>query len=692
MTSDRDHPARKIVGRTLTRAVTPEQINRQADGGLRRLGSIREIDQSDRTVDIAFSSETPVERWFGDEVLVHTAAAVRMERMNDGAALLMDHDRRDQVGVVEEARIDSDGVGRCKVRFGKGARASEIFQDVIDGIRRQISVGYLVHTIEIEMRDGEPDLVRVTDWEPYEVSFVSVAADPTVGVGRSQDGRDAPEARPRAAGQDDHTSNPAARPPEGRASRKGQHMKTRIMRNEAGQLVRAKVDEDGKIVETLEVLEEPGAETQAARTAAQEEERARVSELRRLGEQYGESELALEMIGDSRTAEDMREALLKRMSERTDATLSRSHDIGMTQQDTQRFSFNRLIRAMAEPSSRAAQEAAKFEMEACEAAARETPGGGKGFVVPTDVLRAPLTPSNSLQRGPVNTSVSGASPGDTGGFSIATDLMAGSFIEMLRNRTVFMRLARTMQGLQGNIEIPGQARGPSGYWVTNEDDAATEDQFDLRQIAMSPKTVAATTQLTRLYILQSSMDAEAFTRDNLAIAMAETIDLAGFYGSGIGGQPKGIVNYTGVNAVDFDDASGADTTDMPTYADVVEMETAIAADNADIGTMAYVMGAAMRGHLKTTEKFSGSNGMPIWEPGNTVNGYSTEVTNQIAAGDLFFGAFNQAIVGMWGGLDLLADPFSRSTRGKLQVTAFQSIDIALRHEQAFSYGTDATST
>ncbi len=649
---------------------------------------MRSIDQAGRTVEVAFSSETVVERWFGDEVLVHTADAVRLERLNDGAALLMDHNMRDQVGVVEEARIDGDGVGRCRVRFSQSARASEIFQDVIDGIRRQISVGYLVHTIEIEVRDGEHDLVRVTDWEPYEVSFVSVAADPTVGVGRSRNGSDAPEAPRTDTGQGGSTSNPAGSPPEGRASRKGQHMKTRIMRNEAGQLVRAKVDDDGSIVETIEILEEAGAETQAARTAAQQEERARVSELRRLGEQYNAPDLALEMIGDSRSAEDMREALLERMAQRTDATLSRSHDIGMSQRETQRFSFNRLIRAMAEPTSRAAQEAARFEMEACEAAAREAPNGGKGFVVPTDVLRAPM----AQQRAPVNTTVTGTNPGDTGGFAIATDYLGGSFIDMLRNRTVFMRLARPMQNLEGNVEIPGQSLAPSGYWIANEDDESTEDTFDLRQIAMSPKTVAAFTELTRQFILQTSLDAEAFTRMNLAIAMAETIDLAGFYGTGSGGQPKGIVNYTGVNAVDFDDGSGADTTDMPTYADVVEMETAIAADNADIGSMAYVMGAPMRGHFKTTEKFAGSNGQTIWEPGNTVNGYATEITNQVAAGDLFFGAFAQAAVGMWGGLDLLADPYTHSRRGRIRVTAFQSVDIALLHEQAFAYGTDATAT
>jgi hypothetical protein len=120
------------------------------------------------------------------------------------------------------------------------------------------------------------------------------------------------------------------------------------------------------------------------------------------------------------------------------------------------------------------------------------------------------------------------------------------------------------------------------------------------------------------------------------------------------------------------------------------MESAIAGDNADVNSMAYAMGSGMRGHMKTTERFSGSNGMPIWENGNTVNGYRSEITNQIAAGDLFFGNWADVIVGMWGGLDITVDPYSNSKKGRLRVVTMQDVDILLRRVESFCYGADAS--
>ena len=120
------------------------------------------------------------------------------------------------------------------------------------------------------------------------------------------------------------------------------------------------------------------------------------------------------------------------------------------------------------------------------------------------------------------------------------------------------------------------------------------------------------------------------------------------------------------------------------------METEISADNADVASMAYVMGSGMRGHFKTTEKFSGSTGATIWEAGNTVNGYRTEVTNQIVAGDLFFGNFADAMIGMWGGLELNADPYTHSAKGRLRIVAMQDVDFVLRRVESFCYGADTS--
>ena len=629
--------------------ITAEQINAEAGkrGGIFRNAAIREIDQEARTVQLAFSSEAPVQRWFGDEVLSHEAGAMRLARMESGAALLVNHDWDDQIGVVESIEIGSDRVARALVRFGRGERASEIFQDVIDGIRKQVSVGYSVYKVEVESRKGQPDLVRVTDWEPYEISIVSVAADPSVGVGRSAD----------TGKRDEATENTATH-----------HTQEAEM-----------ADENKTPAAPAATIDEA-----AIRAAGTEAERTRVRTILEMGRAYDAADLAGDFARDGKSPEDFQRALLDKMAKRNAKPLAEATetdaDIGMTAREVREFSFTRALRALANPTDRAAQEAAGFEFEASRAAAKVANKEPEGLLVPADVLRRAL-----------NTSTSGSADGDTGGYSVATDLMAQSFIDMLRNRAVAMQLGTPMGGLVGNVTIPRQASGATGYWI-GEDGDATEDGLEMDQIGMNPKTVAAYSEITRRLLMQSSLDVEALVRRDLATALALTIDKAFFYGSGSSNQPTGIKNVTGINAVDFGGSgAGAGAGALPTYAEVVAMESAIAADNADVAQMAYVMGSGMRGHFKTTQKFTGGGDTgTIWEPGNTVNGYRTEVTNQITAGDLFFGNFADAIIGMWGGLELNADPYTHSTKGRLRIVAMQDVDFVLRRTESFCYGADTS--
>jgi len=150
------------------------------------------VDEDTRTVNLAFASDKPIQQWswevydYMELALSMKKGAMRTDRLKSGAPLLMDHDTRDVVGVIEAFSIDKDGMARADVRFGKGTRASEVYQDVIDGIRQNVSVGFMVHEMHLEKeRKGQPNLYRSDDWEPYEVSIVSVPADISVGVGRS---------------------------------------------------------------------------------------------------------------------------------------------------------------------------------------------------------------------------------------------------------------------------------------------------------------------------------------------------------------------------------------------------------------------------------------------------------------------------------------------------------------------------
>jgi HK97 family phage major capsid protein/HK97 family phage prohead protease len=663
------HLDQDIIGSYLTRDLTPDQINATGGGrsGLFRMSSVREIDVEARTVELAFSSEAPVSRWFGEEVLVHDAGAMRTERLEGGLPVLVNHDWDDQVGITVSFEVGSDRVGRAVARFGRSARADEIFQDIVDGIRRSVSFGYIVHKVEIENRDGMPDLVRVTDYEPFEISIVAVPADTSVGVGRDAQ-TDSPGAATGASAPQQQT--------------RSLEMKTIITRDADGNLVRAKVDENGNIVEVVEMLERAGEGEQTAARRAGEAADERVRVITEMGTQYNARDLAQQALLDRISPEQFQGRLLDHLSRGGGGQAlndADNADIGMTEGEARQFSFVRALRALSNPTDRRAQEAAAFEFEASAAAAQRMGREPEGLLVPADVLRRAI-----------NTDTSGTAAGDTGGFSVATDLMAQSFIDMLRNRAILLQLATPMGGLVGNVAIPRQDSGSAGYWI-GEDDAVPEDGFELGQIGANPKTVAARTKLTRRLIMQSSLDVELLTRRDLATALALTIDKAGLYGTGSNNQPTGIKNVNGVNAIDFGtDGAGAGTGQLPTYAEVIEMESKIAADNADVNSMAYVMGAKMRGHFKSTEKFAGSSGQTIWETGNQVNGYNTGVTNQVADGDLFFGNFADLIVAMWGGLELQVDPYSESSQARTVVRAMQDVDFVVRHAESFCYGADTT--
>lgn len=140
------------------------------------------IDENARTVSVVFSTETDkVERWFGREILDHSPKSVRLGRLNNGAPFLADHSSRDQIGVIESAKIDGKR-GQALVRFSKSARGEEMFQDVRDGIRSKVSVGYRVHSMVLEREDKAMPTYRVNDWEPFEVSLVSIPADDDAGI------------------------------------------------------------------------------------------------------------------------------------------------------------------------------------------------------------------------------------------------------------------------------------------------------------------------------------------------------------------------------------------------------------------------------------------------------------------------------------------------------------------------------
>lgn len=678
-----------LIGATLTREAPADKPmpDFNAKGDLQRALEVSSYDIEKRTVELAFSSEVEAERWFGIEILDHSPSSVRLDRLRDGGALLVDHDWSDQIGVVESVTIGADRRGRAVVRFGKSARANEIFQDVVDGIRKHVSVGYRVLGAKLVETKDEVDVYRVTDWEPFEISFVAVPLDHSVGVGRAME-----KAQEEQAPVPVQTASvPSGDAAANQNSERTNQMKYKYFRDASGNLVRQQEGEDGALIGTPEIVEAAGAGERSLQANGAATERARSAAILSMGEQYNCRELAQTAVQGNTTVEEFTRSALEHMNTRGNAPVVTSRSapargtqtplsdasspiIGLSDEEIRSYSIFRAVRALQPNASARDREAAAFEMECSEAAQRQMGVTAQGIMVPYDVLS-----SRAFNAGGAANTPAGA---QTGSNLVQTDLRDGSFIEMLRNRTTLMRLATLMGGLVGNVDIPKQTGGATAYWLGEGDDT-TEGSPTIGQLGLTPKTVGAYTDITRRLLMQSTPDAEGIVRRDLANAMAQAIDLAGYYGPGTGNQPRGIKNYTGINAVDF---AGL----WPTYAEAVQMESEIAADNADVNQMAYVFNARGRGAMKTTPKFSvgGIDQGTVWESGNTVNGYRTEVTNQLAQGDVFFGNFADVIIGMWGGLDLTVDPYSLSKSGGLRIVAFQDIDLVLRRVESMCYGSN----
>lgn len=399
-------------------------------------------------------------------------------------------------------------------------------------------------------------------------------------------------------------------------------------------------------------------------------DKERVSAIIKLGEEYNAKDKALQFIKDNKTVDQFKDELLKANNNNNQNPIKNDFGVGLTVEEAQNFSFTNLINALANPSDRDAQKAAENEFKMCEKAAEKYGAKNKGLVIPVEALLV-SRPKNDASTN-VDTTNAGA--------LVRTTLKTDSFIEMLRKKCVILQLARQLNGLVGNIDIPKQTAGTSGYWV-GEDEAPTKTNAAFGTLQLRMKTVGANSYITRTMLKQSSMDIEQLVREDLAAALALKIDEAAFYGTGSSNQPKGLKNITGINSKEFN-------ADYPTFGELVDMETEISKDNADVEDMAYVVAPTARGHFKQTLKFPTSTnaGGTIWEQGNNINGYKAVVTNVITDGDVFMGNFADYIVGLFGGLELLVDPYTYSNKGAIQITAFQDVDYGARHEESFCYG------
>lgn len=707
-----DNQKRSRVEGTLHRQLPATITLRQAEEGQADHEALMRLT-------ISASSELPYLRqsWWDDpwiEVLGHKSSECDLSRFNGGAGVLLaNHDRYTAVGdtplasigAIEAARL---GNGRMEVDIAISRREAlaDLRQDITDGLVKNVSIGYLINEriLTRQGKDGEPDEYRVTSWLPFEVSLVDIPADASIGLGRSFDAPDPknPEARYRVI-QLDTTPAGASQPSQGE--------------NSMNQAVTS-----------------PAETTTATRTADVQvtgpdpliAERDRMRDIRAIGRQFKMSEIADQHIDAGTSVEGFRQLVLDKLKDNGQLRVAESPEVGLSEKEIQQFSFCRALLAAQDPAN--ARTLAPFEMEVSDAArakrddtdprVKERLAAG-GITLAPDVLNTGLNVARNqaaaLARG-LMARVSRSSSEmqsyfrdltvgtpTAGGNLVATELLGSSFIELLRNAMILDRLGITMlRDLNGNIAIPSQTGAATGYWVA-EGGSPTESQQTIGQMPLTPKTVGAFTDYTRRLLLQSSLDVELFVRMDLARVLGLEVQNGAFNGTGASNQPTGLFNIGGIGSVAMGANGGA-----PTYDMAVDLETAIANGNADVGNLAYVTNSKVRGKLRKTQEFASTNGKPVWTSGRErgigeVLGYDAYVTNTVPSNlvkgssgavcsAIAFGNWSDFVAGFWGGVDLLLDPFALSTSGGKRVVALQDVDFNVRNVASFAVDKDLLTT
>src|SRR6185295_5561074 len=387
----------------------PEEVVKQK-GLFRRFISdgifeVRKSENGKRTLSFSASSEQPVDRWYGTEVLSHEKGAVRMERANGGAMpLLVNHDVHDPIGMITGASLKS---GRLMVESDQFQtdRAAEV-QKWIDGGLRNVSIGYRVHTIEEDVKTGS---FTVTDWEPYEVSIVTVPADPTVGIGRNESEYDV-------------------------------------------RMIRASLTADKPAItreSTMPEIKEVEPVAKEVKVSGVEAEKERRQACLNLGTSNRiDPRVVDRWIAEGTPLTQVASEILDVMEERGKQKPLEAARLGLSNSESKRYSLFNAIRYLKFRTPELREKAA-FELECSQAVAKRIDRGmTSNLLVPSEVLERPL-PEEAVKR--TMTTI----PGSKGGYLVNVQNMG--FIDILRNRSVAMAMgSRVLSGLQGNVTFARQ--------------------------------------------------------------------------------------------------------------------------------------------------------------------------------------------------------------------------------------------
>lgn len=599
----------------------------------------------DRTVTFSFSSDEYIDHWWGWVKLEHTKDAVDFSRMNDGAPLLFQHDAHVPIGVVEKAWIDGNK-GMCTVRFSKNAKAEEVFQDVVDGIMRNVSVGFqiLKLTHENPHDDKESPKYTATKWMPYEVSIVSIPADTSVGIGRARED--------------------------------GKEYEIEVERQGG-----IKMDEDEE--DTVKTGAR-GAQNPVDPAGVQDAimaERQRADDITLMGRKFGQTDLAEQFVRDGKTFEDFCRAMREKQDGSKPVSTVENPSEGLSRSDVKRFNICRYISAIAGGNAREAE----FEYGVVQDVSRAYGLNLKRneAYIPYDVLSRDMT-------------VGGV--GGVGGSLIQTNVNP-NYITMLKQKAYVLRLgADAIYGLVGKESFPVESGTPTAEFL-GENDAVSGSDADWDDIALEPTRIASKVKVSHMLLQMQGVESEDRILRTMAEAISLAIDKAAIMGDGTGYNPTGILYTDGVEVVEIGENGGAFT-----FETAVDMKTKVRAQLAEMGKLAFLITPETMGYCEKTLRHDVNGSQTIWTefagavpiegmgriasrnaidtthlPTNLTKGTSVSKCHAAVYGD-----FSAIKIGFWGGLRLLVDPYSAAGENFIILHASQYGDVKLARSASFS--------
>lgn len=563
------------------------------------------IDQAARTVSVLIATPTPVPtmRWIEgsgyiqcNEILQCTPDAVDTTRLDGGISVLMDHCWDDVVGVTISHSIDTDGI-RAVIRFTRDPESEPIWQDIIDGIRRHVSIGAdIIHNAY----DIATNTNTITRWQPYEVSFVAVPADASSGVGRSK--------------------------------------------------------------KTLQST--PNQPQPTMTTITPEPNHAQ--EIARIAQLLGDPEEGMRAIQEQLTTQQFNERML---AKRAKSPLP-SGDMGMSDKEVQRYKLSNVLRYLSGDNT----VNVDFERDVTNNCKRSLQRQNS-FYIPPEVQRS------FVQRSLDPTSGAGL---------VSQNTLYDQHIPFARPKYIMDTLGITMlSGLSGRVIIPKTTTSGQVYWIVGTS-SGSESSPTVDQVELLQKQCGAYVDVTRSLMQQSGGTAEAFAVDELQRAMMSGLQNAIINGTGLNGQPTGIL--TAITPTIDGGANGV----APTYDNLIDLEGAVQDANAGDGFGGYLMSKRAKQYLKKTFEAPDKNTADrLWsrDSATPVNGYAGFATTDVPITAhssnwltpiIHSGDWSSLVVGSWGGMEVAMDTATNSKTGATRIVVLQDIAVAFRNTNSFA--------